>query len=131
MQVGRTVEVGERVRYRTRRALRFLRVENDTSAFAAITLVAAVTGTSLETLVNASRGSRRVCSARHLAMYLVHVAVGRQYLQVARLFGRDRTTVQAACARVEDRREDPAFDAHVSMLERLLLDADAELADAA
>lgn len=106
--------------YRTRRALRLLRVERDERAMDAITLVAAISGTSLETLVNIGRGSRRVCGARHLAMYLAHVAVGRQYLQVARLFGRDRTTVMWACALIEDRREDPAFDAHVSTLERLL-----------
>jgi chromosomal replication initiation ATPase DnaA len=66
-------------------------------------------------------------------MYLAHVAVGRQYLQVARLFGRDRTTVMSACAQVEDRRDDPAFDAHVTALEQLLnADADAtEFANAA
>lgn len=133
MDVTQTDSGTGRGPYRTRRVLRLRRVERDVRAFNAIALVAAISGTSLETLVSRGRGSRRVCGARHLAMYLAHVAVGRQYLQVARLFGRDRSTVMSACAQIEDRRDDPTFDAHVSSLERLLnADADAmELADAA
>ena len=133
MCVAQTGSGTERGQYRTRRVLRLRRVERDERAFNAISLVAAITGTSLETLVRVGRGSRRVCGARHLAMYLAHVAVGRQYLQVARLFGRDRSTVMSACAQIEDRRDDPAFDAYVTTLERLLNeDAEAtEYADAA
>jgi hypothetical protein len=34
-----------------------------------------------------------------------------------RLFGRDRTTVAHACCVVEDRRDDPAFDRALDLLE--------------
>ena len=36
-------------------------------------------------------------------------------------FGRDRTTVGHACNVVEDRRDDAAFDAFVSAIERVVL----------
>jgi hypothetical protein len=61
-----------------------------------------------------------VAAARQLAMYLVHVALGVNFTRVGRLFGRDRSTVAHACQCVEDRRDDPAFDALVDTLEGTL-----------
>ena len=67
-----------------------------------------------------SRGEAEVALARQLAMYLMHVVLGRLYQDVGRFFGRDRTTVSYACALIEDLRDDPEFDAEVSRLERRL-----------
>lgn len=63
------------------------------------------------------RGPRRVAFARQLAMYLTHVGFGLNLTEVGACFERDRTTVRHACALVEDRRDQPAFDLAVSALE--------------
>lgn len=55
-----------------------------------------------------------------IAMYVCHVALRLSMTDVARGFGRDRTTVGYACARVEDRREDRAFDDFVGAVERVV-----------
>ena len=69
------------------------------------------------------RKSMRVAVTRQLAMYLVHTLLGRTYIETARLFDRDRTTVSHACARIEDKREDhSAFEREVLRLERQILD---------
>ena len=52
----------------------------------------------------------RIAALRHTAMYLAHVEASMTYQAIADAFGRDRTTVAYACARTEDKREDPAFD---------------------
>jgi chromosomal replication initiation ATPase DnaA len=56
--------------------------------------------------------------ARGLAMYLVHVGCGMSLGRVARIFGRDRSTVGYACRLIEDRRDDPRFDKWLEALER-------------
>lgn len=71
----------------------------------------------LRLLFHATRGRRRVAETRQLAMYLVHVALGRSLGDVALIFGRDRTTVSHACGTIEDRRDDKRFDAYVGGLE--------------
>lgn len=63
------------------------------------------------------RGSRRSTHARHVAMYLAHVVYGLSLAVVAEGFHRDRTTAAYACARIEDVRDDPAFDAALAGLE--------------
>lgn len=55
--------------------------------------------------------------ARQTAMYLTHVGFALSLGRVATAFGRDRATVGHACNRVEDWREDPAFDALLLRLE--------------
>lgn len=82
--------------------------------------VAAARGVTTRQLLSPSRGEADVALARQLAMYLMHVVLGRLYLDVGRFFGRDRTTVSYACALIEDLRDDPEFDAEVSRLERRL-----------
>ena len=67
-----------------------------------------------------ARGGSRVTVARQLAMYLMHVALGRRYAEVGSFFGRDRTTVAHACAVIEEMREAPGFDAEVDLLEQAL-----------
>ncbi|MGX1787604.1 helix-turn-helix domain-containing protein [Bosea sp. NPDC055332] len=67
--------------------------------------------------LQAGRGTRRIASARQLAMYLTHVGFGLTLTEVGACFERDRTTVRHACALVEDRRDQPSFDLAVSALE--------------
>ena len=55
--------------------------------------------------------------ARHVSMYLAHVACNMSLSDVGRLYARDRTTVAYACAAIEDRRDDPKFDRAIEVLE--------------
>jgi chromosomal replication initiation ATPase DnaA len=64
----------------------------------------------------ATRGSRASAHARQAAMYLAHVALGISLTAVGVIFGRDHSTVAHGCRQVEDRRDDPAFDALISEL---------------
>ncbi len=64
-----------------------------------------------------------ICLARNVAMYLAHVVGELSLSEVSRLFGRDRTTVAHACARVEDWRDDAVFDRALDFLELGLLAA--------
>ncbi len=64
-----------------------------------------------------TRGGARQAFARQVAIYLGHVGCGLSYTQVGRIYGRDRTTAAHACAVVEDRREDPALDRVLVLLE--------------
>lgn len=61
-----------------------------------------------------------VAHVQQIAMYVCHVALQLTMTDVARGFGRDRTTVGYACARVEDRRDDRAFDDLVGAVERVV-----------
>ena len=69
-------------------------------------------------LVHSARGCAEVAFARHVAMYLAHVVCRLTYTQAARLYGRDRTTAAYGCRSVESRRDDPAFDRILDLLER-------------
>ncbi|MGQ3676075.1 helix-turn-helix domain-containing protein [Xanthobacter sp. TB0139] len=80
-------------------------------------LVAANSGLSLETLLASHRCAAPVARARQLAMYVAHVGLGISQADVARAFARDRSTVAHACRRIEDLRENDAFDGRVSLLE--------------
>ncbi len=92
----------------------------DRAGWCLLRFVAAARGVTTGQLLSPSRGEADVALARQLAMYLMHVVLGRIYLDVGRFFGRDRTTVSYACALIEDLREDPQFDAEVGRLERRL-----------
>lgn len=83
-------------------------------------LVAREYGIDVCALYSARRGPARIASARQLAMYLVHVAHGVALTAVGDAFGRDRTTVAHACMVMEERRDDPVFDAFVMRLEMSL-----------
>ena len=77
------------------------------------------------------RGSQRSTRARHVAIYLAHVALGMKLAEIGDAFRRDRTTAGYACARVEDARDDPAFDAALASLEtaaRIMLELEQEKA---
>jgi hypothetical protein len=66
-----------------------------------------------------SRGAAGAAFARQSAMYLAHTVLGLNYSAVGRLFGRDRTTAAHACHTVEDRRDDPAIDIRLDLMEFL------------
>lgn len=70
--------------------------------------------------VQIRRDRRRAqCHIRQIAMYVCHVSLRISQADIAHAFGRDRTTVGHACAVVEDRRDDPAYDDFVGAVERL------------
>jgi chromosomal replication initiation ATPase DnaA len=66
------------------------------------------------------RGRAAAAFARQTAMYLAHVHFGLTLSQVGRNFGRDRTTVAHACARIEDSRDDPKVESVLACLEAAL-----------
>ncbi len=68
-------------------------------------LVCAVFGVSRRDLRRSGRGRAEVAFARQTAMYLAHVSLGLTLSDVGDMFGRDRTTVAHACARIEDSRD--------------------------
>jgi hypothetical protein len=70
----------------------------------------------------ASDSDRRfaVAHIQHIAMYVCHVGLQMTMTDIGSAFGRDRTTVGYACARVEDRRDDRAYDELVSAIERVV-----------
>lgn len=65
----------------------------------------------------ASRRCGAAAFARQSAMYLAHVSFGLNYSEIGRAFGRDRTTAAHACRLIEERRDDPALDAALGLLE--------------
>jgi hypothetical protein len=72
-----------------------------------------------------TRRSHRATRARHVAMYLAHIAFGLNLAAIAVAFGRSRRMAARACALVEDARDDAAFDAALAGLEisaRILLE---------
>ena len=79
--------------------------------------VSQVFGVARDDIGMQTRGRAHVALARHVAMYLAHVAYGLSLTDVGRLFARDRTTVAHACALVEDRRDDQPFDRALELLE--------------
>ena len=86
----------------------------------AAAIVAAGAGLGVERIVGRQRSTARVALARQLAMYLAHVGLGLPQSGVAEAFGRDRSTVAHACRRIEDLRDDPAFDRQVAQMEATL-----------
>lgn len=90
----------------------------DRAAIVVLDLVAEARGLSSNLLMHPSRGMAAIASARQLAMYLVHVLLGRTLTEVGRLFGRDRTTVAHACTLIEDRRDEAPLEREIEDIER-------------
>lgn len=92
---------------------------------APITIAQAVTahafGLPLAAIANreAAAGSQAT-RGRQLAIYLSRMVLKRSLREVARAFGRTHPTVLHACRRIEEAREDPAFDRTVEWLEMLV-----------
>ncbi|WP_306017173.1 helix-turn-helix domain-containing protein [Oceanicaulis sp. MMSF_3324] len=80
-------------------------------------------GVPVEEINAPTRGRARAALARQAAIYLTHVAFELSLNRVADAFGRDRSTAAHACHRIEDARDDPAFDAAMEDLEACLRSA--------
>lgn len=83
-------------------------------------LVAAAAGLNVDMLFSPGRCTAPISGARQLAMYLAHVGLGLPQTDVAQAFNRDRSTVAHACRRIEDMRDEAAFDHHVARMESCL-----------
>ena len=64
--------------------------------------------------------NRTTDRARQLAMYLARMSLKLGARETARGFGRNHRAVVHACRRIEEAREDPAFDRTVEWLEMLV-----------
>ena len=83
-------------------------------------VVSTALGIGMAEIRGDQRGRAAVAFARQTAMYLAHVHFGLTLSQVGRNFGRDRTTVAHACARIEDSRDDPKVETVLACLEAAL-----------
>jgi chromosomal replication initiation ATPase DnaA len=79
--------------------------------------IAAAFAVTVDELRAPSRRTADVAFARQSAMYLAHVELRLNYSTTGKLFHRDRTTAAHACQRVEERRDDPAIDRLLHLLE--------------
>ncbi|WP_419320717.1 helix-turn-helix domain-containing protein [Caulobacter sp. ErkDOM-E] len=86
-------------------------------------LVAMATDVSPGDISAHKRSTLAAARARQIAIYLTHVTFHWPLNRVAFAFGRDRTTCAHACHRIEDMREDAAFDAKLVTLEACLQQA--------
>ena len=82
--------------------------------------VSSAFGLRPDALGASGRGRADVAFARQTAMYLAHTRLQLSYVDVGRLFDRDRTTARHACRQVEERREDPRIDSILDCLERAI-----------
>lgn len=71
-------------------------------------------------LYSPTKGSSRASFARQIGMYLTHIVYEINLSRVARVFGRDRSTVSHACRVVEEYRDDPVIDEKLNKLESFL-----------
>ncbi|WP_202814191.1 helix-turn-helix domain-containing protein [Fulvimarina pelagi] len=85
----------------------------------AIAIAAVFLDIDPEAIEKPNRSLAPVCEARHVAMYIAHVVFQVSLIRSGMAFGRDRTSIAHAVRRIEDRRDDPEFDARIGHLERL------------
>ena len=85
-----------------------------------VRLVACTLQTDADEMLSGRRGTAEVARARQVAMYLLHTSLSVPYMDVADMFGRDRTTVSHACRTIEDLRDDPMHDDMLLQLEEMV-----------
>ena len=83
-------------------------------------LVAAAYETDVGAIRSVTRGPAHVAYARQAAMYLLRVGLGLPSSEICAYFQRDRTTVDHACSRIEDSRDDAVLDQTLDCLEAAL-----------
>jgi chromosomal replication initiation ATPase DnaA len=105
---------------------RIQRLKRDADAFWLARRVARAREVSLKQLLQGGQSRGHLGLSRQLAMYLVHVLLGRTQERVGALFCRPHQTVSYACRNVELLRDDRAFDA---MIERIEVEAARMFAD--
>lgn len=93
------------------------RLKDEDGAHLAASLTAYALGLRSDTILASGRGSPSQSFGRQVAMYLCHVGLGMSLARVARAFDRDRSTVAHGCHAIEDRRDDPDFDAWLEQVE--------------
>jgi chromosomal replication initiation ATPase DnaA len=79
--------------------------------------VALATGVAPGDIASTGRTSKAAARARQIAIYLAHVNFNWPLIRVAFAFNRDRTTCGYACTRIEEMRENAAFDERMNALE--------------
>ena len=72
---------------------------------------------SIWRLGEAEHERRADAHARHLCWYLMHTCQGMRQSDIAAWFDVDRRAVAWGVSRVEDRRDDPDFDARLTAIE--------------
>jgi len=95
--------------------------DDKNSAYLTASLVGYALGLKAEQILRDGRGPHILVQARQAAMYLAHISCGMSLARVAAAFGRDRSTVAYACQRIEDKRDEDAFDAWMEALEKGLV----------
>ncbi len=85
----------------------------------AVDIVSAFMGIPAADILSERRAQAPVARARHVAMYLAHVAFQLPLNAVASGFGRDRTSVSYAVGRIEDERDNRGFDHMLNRMEAL------------
>ncbi|MBJ3776416.1 helix-turn-helix domain-containing protein [Acuticoccus mangrovi] len=88
-------------------------------------LCARAAGVRVADLECPTRGHAHVAFARQLLCYLANTMLNLNYATVGALVGRDRATIRHACATIEDRRDDGAFDMFVTSVEDAVRSAEA------
>jgi hypothetical protein len=96
------------------------RVHDDARARQASGIAAYAFGIDEAELPCPTRGSAAAAFVRQAAMYLAHVSFEMSLQRVAIAFERDRSTVAHACRLIEDKRDEPEFDARIGALEEAL-----------
>jgi len=76
-------------------------------------------------LIGPAEASGRDCRfalshIQQMSFYVCHVVLQLTMTEIGQAVGRDRTTVGHACARVEDRRDDQAYDRLIAAIERVI-----------
>lgn len=107
---------------RAQRALLAADRIGDFQASILVRIVASAFGFTTCEMFHHTRSRAPVAGTRQLAMYMMHVVLGRNLTDVGRFFGRDRTTVAYACSRIEDMRDDVKFDEKITNLEQAFND---------
>ncbi|WP_182085578.1 helix-turn-helix domain-containing protein [Aureimonas sp. ME7] len=85
----------------------------------AVDIVSTFLGVSAADILSEHRAQAPIAKARHVAMYLSHIAFQLPLSTVAQGFGRDRSSVTYAVGRIEDARDDRSFDALLARMEAL------------
>lgn len=83
-------------------------------------LVAEDFGVRPSDIIAERRGNRKTILAREVAAYLSSVVLDRSAGRVAPVFRRHRSTIDHSLKAIEDRRDDPVFDARLQRLEERL-----------
>lgn len=84
-------------------------------------LVENIYGATWVQVAGPRRGTAQTIRARHIAMYLAHVACGLNLTETGQMFERDRRTVAHAAGLIEDCREnDRHLDVTLEVMERFL-----------